>query len=100
MVKRLVVVGGLLVVVVAALTVAREVTWTDWYSLLRSHGSFESYAIPIRATQLIMDVGITDANGDDVLDIFTTNHNYRQDLLIADGKGGYRDMLTEWGLDQ
>ena len=31
---------------------------------------------------------------------FTTNHNYRQDLLIADGKGGYRDTLSAWRLDQ
>lgn len=100
MVKRLLAVGGLLIAVVAAVAVAREVTWTDWYTLLRSRGSFEAYPIPIKATQLIMDVGIADANGDDLLDIFTTNHNFRQDLLIADGKGGYRDMLSEWGLDQ
>src|SRR5260370_5428609 len=47
-----------------------------------------------------MDIGVFDANGDDWLDIFTTNHNYRQDLLIADGKGGDRDMLSAWNLDQ
>jgi hypothetical protein len=47
-----------------------------------------------------MDIGVVDANGDDWLDVFTTNHNYRQDLLIADGKGGYRDTLSAWGLDQ
>ena len=58
------------------------------------------YPIPFKATQLLMDIGVVDANGDDRLDVFTTNHNYRQDLLIADGKGGYRDTLSAWGLDQ
>jgi hypothetical protein len=47
-----------------------------------------------------MDIGVVDANGDDWLDIFTSNHNYRQDLLIADGKGGYHEMLSAWNLDQ
>ena len=56
--------------------------------------------MPFKATQLLMDIGVVDANGDDWLDVFTTNHNYRQDLLIADGKGGYRDTLSAWGLDQ
>jgi hypothetical protein len=41
-----------------------------------------------------------DANGDGVLDIFTTNHNWRQRLLIADGQGSYQDRLSAWGLDQ
>jgi len=89
--------------VVAALlvgVVARELAWTDTYWLWRSRTSFVEYPIPFRATQLLMDIGVVDANGDDVLDVFTTNHNYRQDLLIADGKGGYRDTLSAWGLDQ
>src|SRR5262249_6961336 len=63
-------------------------------------GSFAEYPIPFKATQLLMDIGVADINGDDWLDVFTTNHNYRQDLLIADGKGGYRDVLSAWGLDQ
>ena len=89
-----------LAVLVAAVLAARELAWTDAYWLWRSRGSFVEYAIPFKATQLLMDIGVVDANGDDWLDIFTSNHNYRQDLLIADGKGGYRDMLSEWGLDQ
>lgn len=48
----------------------------------------------------IFDLGVADVNGDGLLDIFTSNHNYRQVLLVAEGKGGHRDMLTEWGLDQ
>jgi len=93
---------GAIVVVLAigAVAFARELAWTDWYSLRHSGGSFVTYPIPFKATQLLMDIGVVDANGDGFLDIFTTNHNYRQDLLIADGKGGYRDTLSEWGLDQ
>jgi hypothetical protein len=48
----------------------------------------------------LFDIGIVDANGDDHLDIYTSNHHFRQTLLIADGEGGYRDMVSEWGLDQ
>ena len=90
---------GLAVLAVVVL-LARELPWTDAYWLWRSRGSFADYPIPFKATQLLMDIGVVDANGDDNLDIFTSNHNYRQDLLIADGKGGYRDMLSAWGLDQ
>jgi hypothetical protein len=90
----------ILAVLAAAVLAARELAWTDAYWLWRSRGSFVEYTIPFKATQLLMDIGVVDANGDDWLDIFTSNHNYRQDLLIADGKGGYRDMLSEWGLDQ
>ena len=47
-----------------------------------------------------MDVGIVDANEDNLLDIYTSNHNFRQVLLIADGQGVYRDVLDEWALNQ
>ena len=90
----------ILAVLAGAAFAAREVTWTDAYWLWRSRSSFAEYPIPFKATQLLMDIGVVDANGDDWLDIFTTNHNYRQDMLIADGKGGYRDTLSAWGLDQ
>src|SRR5437660_4130222 len=94
------VLGGVVVAALLVGVVARELAWTDTYWLWRSRTSFVEYPIPFRATQLLMDIGVVDANGDDVLDVFTTNHNYRQDLLIADGKGGYRDTLSAWGLDQ
>jgi hypothetical protein len=61
---------------------------------------FVEYPLPLRETDRLFDVGIVDANGDDLLDIYTSNHHFRQVLLIADGRGGYRDMLSEWGLDQ
>jgi hypothetical protein len=93
--------GAVVLAVLAAAVLAwRELAWTDAYWLWRSRGSFAEYPIPFKATQLLMDIGVVDANGDDWLDVFTTNHNYRQDLLIADGKGGYRDTLSAWGLDQ
>ena len=47
-----------------------------------------------------MDVGIVDVNGDNLLDIYTSNHNFRQVLLIADGEGIYRDAIDQWGLGQ
>lgn len=90
----------LLLILVAGVLLAKELAWTDIYWLWSSRSSFVEYRIPLKATQLIMDVGVVDVNNDDVLDIFTTNHNYRQDLLIADAKGGYRDMVSAWRLDQ
>jgi hypothetical protein len=100
--SRVLVLGGLLLaaLAVAVVAIARELAWTDMYWLWHSRGSFVEYSMPFKATQLLMDIGVVDANGDDSLDVFTTNHNYRQDLLIADGKGGYRDTLSAWGLDQ
>lgn len=55
---------------------------------------------PVDPISQIFDMGIVDANGDGLLDIFTSNHNYREYLLLADGHGGYRDVVSEWGLDQ
>ena len=92
--------GAGLVLALAGIFVANELTWTDAYWLRPSRGSFVAHSNPVRATHDLMDIGVVDANGDDVLDVFTTNHNYRQDLLMGDGKGGYRDVLSEWGLDQ
>lgn len=56
--------------------------------------------LPMGTIPQIFDMGIVDANQDGLLDIYTSNHNYRQVLWIADGHGGYRDSLSEWGLDQ
>ena len=92
--------AGLAIFAVGSVLVWKELTWSDLYRLWPSRGSFVDYPIPLKATQLLMDIGVVDANGDDVLDVFTTNHNYRQDLLIGDGKGRYRDTLSAWGLDQ
>ncbi len=58
------------------------------------------HPLPLQEITQIFDMGIVDANQDGLLDIYTSNHNYRQILWIADGHGGYRDSLSEWGLDQ
>ncbi|KPK53173.1 MAG: hypothetical protein AMS22_07790 [Thiotrichales bacterium SG8_50] len=59
---------------------------------------FAEYPLPLREDHKLFDVGVVDVNGDKLLDIYTSNHNFRQALLIADGNGGYRDMIDEWGL--
>jgi hypothetical protein len=48
----------------------------------------------------VFDIAIADVDGDASLDIVTSNHNYRQQLLLADEAGGYREALSAWGLDQ
>ncbi|MDH3980392.1 MAG: CRTAC1 family protein [Gammaproteobacteria bacterium] len=65
-----------------------------------SSGRFVEYPLPLDETDRFFDLGIVDANGDDLLDIYTTNHHFRQALLLADGHGSYRDVVSEWGLDQ
>lgn len=93
---------GAIVVACGALGVllARELPWTDTRALLPSRSSFAAYRLPADTTQELFDIGIADANGDGVLDIFTSNHNFRQHLWIGDGKGGYDDALSAFGLDQ
>jgi len=61
---------------------------------------FAAAAAPAPESLQLYDMGIVDANGDDRLDIYTSAHNYRQNLWLADGKGGYQDVLSQWGLDQ
>jgi hypothetical protein len=61
---------------------------------------FAGQTPPISLMPHIFDLGIVDADSDGRLDVFTSNHNYRQDLLLADAQGGYRNVLTEWGMDQ
>lgn len=61
---------------------------------------FIDYPLPIKESHRLFDLGIVDANGDGHLDIYTSNHHFRQVMLIADGLGGYHDVLSAWGLDQ
>jgi hypothetical protein len=61
---------------------------------------FVRQPFPVKESYELYDMGVVDANGDDILDVFTTNHHYRQSLLLGDGKGGFRDGLSELGLDQ
>ncbi|NWG74975.1 MAG: CRTAC1 family protein [Rubrivivax sp.] len=66
----------------------------------RSTAGFVEYPLPIQHSDRLFDIGVVDANGDGWLDIYTSNHHFRQALLIADGKGGYRDVMADWRLDQ
>lgn len=76
------------------------VPWSLAKLFYPSDNVFINYDAPLTESQWIYDTGIVDANGDSLLDIFTSNHNWRQQLLLADGQGGYLDVLTAWGLDQ
>jgi hypothetical protein len=48
---------------ILAAVIARESSWTDAYWLWRSRGYFVDSAVPFKATQLLMDIGVVDANG-------------------------------------
>ncbi len=63
-------------------------------------GWFEEYPMPFKEAHRFFDIGVVDANGDNNLDIYTSNHHFRQVLLQADGQGGYEDIFSELGLDQ
>ncbi len=76
------------------------IPWSLARLLYPSGNDFIDYDSTLKQDHWIYDVGIVDANGDDLLDIFTSNHNWRQLLLLADGQGSYQDVLSAWGLDQ
>ena len=61
---------------------------------------FEADPLPVDAIPQIYDMGVVDANNDGQLDLYTTNHNYRQFLFLNVGGGRYKDVVTEWKLDQ
>lgn len=63
-------------------------------------GTFIELPLPSNTARELFDIGVADVDGDDRLDVFSSNHNTRQILWIADGNGGFRDMLTAWRLDQ
>jgi hypothetical protein len=92
--------AGLLAAGLGVALLARSLHQPDPGAYLTANNAFVPIRLPSATTQELMDIGIADVNGDDVLDIFTSNHNFRQNLWVADGKGGYRDLLSAWGLDQ
>jgi len=69
--------------------------------LLAGEGTwFSTDAPPLGEDRHLFDLGIVDADGDGRYDVFTSNHNYRQAVLLSQAQGGYHDTLTTWGLDQ
>ena len=61
---------------------------------------FVEYPLPLQESPRFFDMGVVDVNGDNILDIYTSNHHFRQVIWIGDGHGGYRDVVSKWGLDQ
>lgn len=61
---------------------------------------FEHHPLPVASIEYLYDMGVVDADSDGHLDLYTANHNYQQFLFRATGDGGFRDVLSEWKLDQ
>jgi hypothetical protein len=109
-VKQIVAILFVIILVVAATLFAtgrlsrdaiqHYVPWPIVKLLYPSEHVFIDYDSLLKESHWIYDTGIVDANNDGLLDIFTTNHNWRQQLLLADRNGGYHDALSAWGLDQ
>lgn len=98
--KRLLVLLALLAVAAGAgLLAAARAGFLSARDFVNTDG-FEEYPLPLRETVRLFDIGVVDADGDGFLDIYTSNHHFRQVLLLADGNGGYRDVLSKWRLDQ
>ncbi|MGJ3249218.1 MAG: CRTAC homolog protein [Elainellaceae cyanobacterium] len=60
---------------------------------------FEPLALNLN-TACLYDVGVVDANQDDTFDIFTTNHNGDESLLLGSAAGTFTDVLSDWDLNQ
>jgi hypothetical protein len=55
---------------------------------------------PARDVRLF-DIGVADVNQDNILDIYTSAHDYLQVIMRGDGRGGYENIpLSRLGLDQ
>ncbi len=52
------------------------------------------------ATYNLWDLGVVDANTDQMLDIFTVNHSAKQSLSLNQGSMRFKDVFSQWGLDQ
>lgn len=87
-------------VITAVLIALAALAFAGLQAFERSGGWFVEHPMPVTKTHRLYDIGVVDADGDGILDIYTSNHHFRQLLLIGDGHGGYRDALSEYGLDQ
>lgn len=48
----------------------------------------------------LFDLGVTDMNNDDRLDVFTANYSALQSMLLNNGSGTFTDVYTPWKMDQ
>ena len=62
-------------------------------------GGFEERQIDI-ADYGLFDLGVTDFNNDNLLDIFTVNHSGGQSLLLNKGAGSFEDIFGVMKMDQ
>ena len=60
---------------------------------------FEEQKIDLK-TYNLHDLGVVDANGDQLFDIFTVHHSAHQNLTLNQGAMHFNDAFTQWGLDQ
>lgn len=58
---------------------------------------FEPQILPFNSIKLF-DLSVADVEGDDDLDMFTTNHKFRGSLLLNDGAGTFGSMFDRSGL--
>ena len=63
------------------------------------HAQFDEQEIALSAFGMF-DLGVVDANGDGLLDVFTSNHSGVQSLLLNRGNLQFDDVLSAWGLEQ
>lgn len=70
------------------------------YPILQSRLKFVPKHSPVTQTYDLFDIGVTDANKDGYLDVFTLNHSARQNMLVSDSSGKWQDVLSQWRLDQ
>lgn len=75
------------------------VVGTIFSLVIKTNTYFVQKSLDIKDSRLF-DIGIVDANEDGILDVFTSNHNARQSLLVGDKTGKFIDVLSQWGLDQ
>lgn len=59
----------------------------------------EFHSVDVAAYGLF-DLGVTDADGDGRLDLYTVNHSARQSVALNAGQRSFRDVFSEWRLDQ
>lgn len=72
---------------------ARRLAAAEWRQ-------FAADPLPVEVITQIYDMGVVDADNDGQLDLYTANHNYEQFLFLNQGGGRYKDVLSEWKLDQ
>ena len=72
---------------------------TDCVSSNEEKNTFEERPITLFDYGLF-DLGVTDVNHDDHLDVFTVNHSGRQSVLLNRGDGNFKEIFSSMKMDQ